>query len=60
MNNWIMMLVSQMLTVITPQLREGLKQLVTNLEKQAKETPNQWDDIFVGLLKSVLQIPTTE
>lgn len=60
MNNWLLMLVGQMLTVITPQLRQGLTEFVNTLEKQAKATPNPWDDIFVGIVKSVLQIKDTE
>jgi len=56
MNNWLLMLVGQMLSVITPQLRQGLTAFVITLEKQAKATPNPWDDIFVGIVKSVLQI----
>lgn len=54
MNKWVLQLVTMMLSVITPQLREGLDSFVANLEAQAKETPNPWDDIFVGLLKSLL------
>lgn len=54
MNKWVLQLVSMMLGVITPQLRKGLEEFVLNLEKQAKATPNPWDDIFVGLLKTLL------
>lgn len=60
MNKWLLILVGQMLSVITPQLRQGLTEFVNTLEKQAKATPNPWDDIFVGLVKSVLQIKGTE
>ena len=54
MNKWLLQLVTMMLGVITPQLRKGLNDFILNLEKQAKETPNPWDDIFVGLLKTLL------
>jgi len=54
MNKWLLQLVTMMLSVITPQLREGLNEFVLNLERQAAETPNPWDDIFVGLLKTLL------
>lgn len=60
MNNWLLILLQQMLSVITPQLRQGLIEFINNLEKQAKATPNPWDDIFVGIVKSVLQIKDTE
>ena len=54
MNKWLLQLVTMMLGVITPQLRKGLNEFILTLEKQAKETPNPWDDIFVGLLKTLL------
>jgi len=54
MNKWLLQLVTMMLGVITPQLRKGLNDFILNLEKQAKETPNPWDDIFVGLLKTLM------
>ena len=50
-------LIEQILKVISPQIRKALVELVTKLEVSAKETPNPWDDVFVGLLKFVLQIP---
>ena len=56
MNKWLLQLVTIMLGVITPQLREGLNEFISNLEKQAAETPNPWDDIFVGLLKTLLGV----
>jgi len=60
MNEWMLRILGMVFTVMTPELREGLKQFVLNLEKQAKATPNPWDDIFVGILKTVLLIKGTE
>ncbi len=57
MNKWLLVLLAEILKLISPQLRTALVELVNRLEAQAKETPNQWDDIFVGLLKFVLLIP---
>jgi hypothetical protein len=41
---------------ISPTLREALIKMVKELDKVAAGTPNRWDDIFVGLLKTVLGI----
>ncbi|GAI65541.1 unnamed protein product, partial [marine sediment metagenome] len=41
-------------TVISPELRTGLAAWLNELEAKAKKTPNPWDDVFVGILKSVL------
>ncbi|MCP3678964.1 MAG: hypothetical protein GY782_01170 [Gammaproteobacteria bacterium] len=57
MAGWIAVLIQQLLSVITPELRKAVVEFVAQLEKQAKATPNKWDDIFVGLLKAVLVIP---
>jgi len=57
MGSWIAMLVQQLLSVISPELRKAVVEFVNQLESQAKQTPNKWDDIFVGLLKTALQIP---
>jgi hypothetical protein len=57
MNNWIAVLIQQVLSVISPEIRKAIVQFVQQLEEQAKATPNKWDDILVGILKSALQIP---
>lgn len=57
MNSWVAALVRQLLSSISPQIRKALTDFVGELEKQAKETPNVWDDILVGILKTVLVIP---
>lgn len=56
MNDLIMRLIGLVLTVMTPELRTELLQFVANLEAQAKGTPNPWDDMFVAVLKTVLNI----
>lgn len=56
MNNWIAALIRQMLSVISPELRKVVTELVNKLEADAKKTPNPWDDIFVGLLKYILDM----
>ncbi len=60
MNKWLLLIVQQVLTVMTPDLRNSFVAFVNTMAENAKKTPNPWDDIFVGLLKTVLQIPDTE
>lgn len=54
MNEWILRLIIMVVSVMSPELRKNLEALINNLEEQAKKTANPWDDIFVGLLKSIL------
>ncbi|MBA7618693.1 hypothetical protein ES703_26024 [subsurface metagenome] len=56
MNEWILRIITMVLSVMTPELRENMTSFVKNMEAAAKKTPNPWDDIFVGLLKSLLGI----
>jgi len=56
MNHWLVQLISQILIGMSPQLREGLKTWIRDMEAEAKTTENPWDDIFVGILKTVLGI----
>lgn len=56
----MLLLVRQVLTVMTPDLRTAFVAFVNTMAENAKKTPNPWDDIFVGLLKTVLQIPDVE
>jgi len=57
MNSWIALLVQQLLNVISPELRKAVADFVLKLEADAKKTANPWDDILVGFLKGILQIP---
>jgi len=54
MNKWILQLITMIVTVMSPELRKGLEDVINGLETQAKKTANPWDDILVGLLKSLL------
>jgi len=47
-------LIGMIFTVASPELRKGLEQWLDNLEAQAKKTSNPWDDVLVGLLKTLL------
>lgn len=56
MNSWLAILLSQVVKQMSPELRKAMVEFVNRLEAQAKETPNPWDDIFVGIVKFVLVI----
>jgi len=56
MNEWILRIIGMVVGVMSPELRTGMTKWVKNMEVEAKKTPNPWDDIFVGLLKSILGI----
>jgi len=54
MNEWILRLITMIVTVMSPELRKGLEDVINGLDAQAKKTANPWDDILVGLLKTLL------
>lgn len=54
MNEWIFRLITLILTVLSPELRVGLVEWLDDLEVRAKKTDNPWDDMLVGVLKSIL------
>jgi len=54
MNEWILRLIGLVFSVASPEIRKGLEQWLDNLEVQAKKTANPWDDVLVGLLKTLL------
>ncbi len=56
MNGWIATLLGQVVAQMSPEIRDGMIKFVLQLEKNAKATPNPWDDIFVGIVKFVLVI----
>ncbi len=56
MSTWLAMLLEQVVKQMSPEIRDGMVKFVLQLEKNAKATPNPWDDIFVGIVKFVLVI----
>lgn len=56
MNEWILRLITLVVGSASPELRNIIKEWVTELEKRAKATPNPFDDVLVGLIKVVLNI----
>jgi len=56
MSEWLYRLIALVMGQVSPELRSGIVEWVKNLEERAKKTPNPWDDVFVGILKSVLNV----
>ena len=54
MNDWIFRLIGLVVTVASPELRKVLEEWLNTLEANAKKTANPWDDVLVGMLKTVL------
>lgn len=54
MNKWLLRIITMVVTVMSPELRIGLENVLNDLEAQAKKTANPWDDILVGLLRNLL------
>lgn len=54
MEKYLLALIRLLLTVLSPELREGLVQLLNDLEEKAKATSNEWDDLLVAMLKRLL------
>jgi len=56
MNEILFRLIGLIVKVISPELRVRLLKYIAQLEADAKETTNDWDDILVVILKAVLNI----
>lgn len=54
--NLILLIIKQLLKVISPELRKLIEEWINNLEEQASQTPNPWDNILVGFLKVLLDV----
>lgn len=50
-------LIVPILDLVTPEIRAGLVELVYRLEDSADETPNQFDNMLIDMLKGMLAIP---
>jgi len=57
MKSWMLELLKVLLTVISSPLREAVVAAVKEWEKKAAVTAAPWDDVFVGVIKWLLQIP---
>ena len=54
MGKYLLALIRLLVTVVSPEIRKGIVDMLNNLEIQAKKTPNEWDDVIVAMLKTLL------
>jgi len=54
MEKYLLSLIQLLVTVISPELRQGIVTMLNALEKQAEKTPNKWDDVIVAMLKQLV------
>jgi len=54
MEKYLLALIRLLVTVLSPELRAGLVELLDGLEEKAKATSNEWDDVLVAMLKRLL------
>jgi len=57
MNKWLWKLITLVLVQASPQIREHLCSLLTDLAKTAAKTENGWDDVLVDMLQTLLACP---
>ncbi len=53
MEKLILMILKTIIPVISPELKTGIDNLITELAIKAAKTPNKFDDILVFLLKEI-------
>lgn len=56
MDSWIVKVLKQVVTNMSPNIRASIKSFVDDLEADAAATENPWDDIGVFFLKLILLI----
>jgi len=54
MNKLFAKLIPLILATISPEIKKALTEFVNRLESDAKKTSNPWDDMFVAILKSII------
>ena len=56
MEKILLMILRAVLKAVTPQIRGIVVEFIAKLEEMASKTPNEWDDVFVGVLKALLAV----
>lgn len=54
MRELLLRFIPLVIKMVSPQIRKGLEDWITQQEIEAKKTENDWDDYFVAALKFVL------
>ena len=53
MNKWVLKILSMILPLITPEIKNALCGLIKDLKERAAKTSNPWDDIVAELLEDL-------
>ncbi|MBA7587776.1 hypothetical protein ES708_29817 [subsurface metagenome] len=56
MNNWIMILIRQILKSASAPLKKTLEEFAKSFRDKARETPNPWDDVLADAICWILQV----
>ena len=54
MNSILKKLIPLILATISPEVKDLMKSFIAKLDEQAKATSNPWDDMFVAILKEII------
>lgn len=57
MNKWILTVLTRIIAMASPEILEGVREMVQTMIAKAAATPNPWDDILVGLLEMLVGKP---
>jgi hypothetical protein len=57
MNKWLFTILTQVLTMASPQILEDLRVMIQGMVEKAEATINPWDNIFVGMLQMIVGKP---
>jgi hypothetical protein len=53
---FVALVLGPLMKLLSPVIRDGLKDVLLKLYEKAKSTPNPVDDVFVGFVLDLLQI----
>jgi len=57
MENWVIGIFRTIMKAASPEIIENIRGMVQELVTRAAATPNPWDDIFAGLLQTLVGKP---
>lgn len=52
--NFLVKLLAVIITMISPEIKDYLKKIISDLDEKSKATANPFDDLLVELLKGIL------
>lgn len=53
---WLFALLQKMTPDLVAGFKSGLKELLDKLAEKAKETPNEWDDWAIKVIRNTLKV----